>query len=101
MITVITQGGEGQGKTNKIDGGLYGENAMRKTRSRNTAYSRHQGTKAGKQPRATQKATSSKAWGQSSSTNSLQSSSTRPRHGSRSVVPRGSSQPAGFASGLG
>ena len=61
---------------------------MRKSRSRTTVYSKHQGTKAGKQPRATQKATSSKAWGQSSSTNSLQSSSTRPRHGSRSGAPQ-------------
>ena len=29
---------------------------MRKSRGRNTAYSRHQGAKAGKQPRATQRA---------------------------------------------
>ena len=64
------------------------------------AYSKHQGTKAGKQPRATQKATSSKAWEQSSATNSLQSSSTHPRQSSstqprpgwRSGAPKGSSQ---------
>ena len=64
MMTFITQGGEGRGKTNEkrkatkskgrgleegasralrsmIEGGLYSETAMREAKSKNTVYSRH------------------------------------------------------------
>ena len=73
MMTFITQGGEGRGKTKErkatkskgrglkegasralmrrvgevdgflIEGGLYSETAMREAKSKNTVYSRHQG----------------------------------------------------------